>query len=112
MTSMMNVSENNPNASQEEIAKAAKEFESYFLGYVFQMAYESVPKSEFLDQGLGGEFYQSMFMQQLASGGSKGLGLADQITHKMQQRLQNEQNVAPVEDQEDKEQAIEFTGVF
>lgn len=69
-------------SSPEETVRAAKQFESFFVGFVFQTAYEAVPKSEFMNGGLGEDIFSSMFIEQVAAemaSGKKSLGLSEQI---------------------------------
>ncbi len=65
-----------------EAVKAAKDFESFFVGTVFQGVFESVPKSEFMGGGPGGDLYQSLFIQEIVSKAvsGSGLGLSEQIS--------------------------------
>lgn len=70
--------------SSSKMMEAAKKFESYFVGFVFQKAYESVPKSELL--GNQEQVFTGMFIENVADQIAKsprGLGLADQIYHQM-----------------------------
>ena len=70
-------------SSREEAMNAAKQFEAFFTGYVFQTAYEAIPKDEgFLGGGMADEIYGSLFIQQAASGSilsGQGLGMAHQM---------------------------------
>jgi len=61
--------------------KAAREFESFFVGYVFQTAMEAIPKSDDMGGGMGNDIYSSLFVQEAATraASGKGIGLADQI---------------------------------
>ena len=72
-------------AGKQDSAEAAKNFESFFVGYVFQQVFQSIPKSEFMDGGPGHDIYQSMFVEELSSKiANQGLGLAKQIEKKIQ----------------------------
>lgn len=66
---------------EEQAVKAAKDFESFFVGSIFQEAFESMPQSEFMNGGPGGSLYQSLFIQEVATSAvqGSGLGLSEQI---------------------------------
>lgn len=74
-----------PQTDFDKSFKAAKDFESFFVGYVFQTAFQSIPKSEMMDGGMGNEIYQGMFVEQVTQKAveGKGLGLAEQLTRGM-----------------------------
>ncbi len=81
---------------EAKIRKAAQNFESFFVGYIFDMAYQSIPKSEF-SEGVPQDVYQSMFMQKLAEAGSQskqGFGVAQQIMRQLKARSGQESTPA------------------
>ncbi len=74
-----------------KIEKVARDFESYFVGYIFEMASRSIPKEGFLGGSSQEQMYQSMFVQQLSSEGAKspqGFGLAQQLIRQLEGRNQ------------------------
>ena len=73
---------------KEKMMEAAKKFESYFVGFVFEKAYEAVPKSDLFD-GKQQEMFTGMFIQNLSDQLAKaprGIGLADQIYKEMERK--------------------------
>ena len=67
-----------------KMLESAKKFESYFVGFVFQKAYESIPKSDLL--GNQEQMFTGMFIENVSEQIAKsphGLGLADQIYRQM-----------------------------
>ena len=78
-------------------AQAAHEFEAFFIGFVFNTVFKSMPKSGFLSGGSANEVYNSMFMQELGNdltkNPAKGLGLARQMMgmHKYVQSTETQQ---------------------
>lgn len=71
------------------VEKAARDFESYFVGSIFEEAFSSIEKSELSEGGLGDDVYQSMFVQEMAKKASStgaGFGLARQLVREIQQR--------------------------
>lgn len=63
---------------KENVEKAAKEFESFFVYYLLKVMRDSVPKSGLLDPGIGGDIYTSMLDEKIAEGiaSQGGLGLS------------------------------------
>lgn len=68
--------------SKEEAWKAAKKFEGYFMGFIYQKAMDAIPKSEDLGSPLNQEIYQNFFADALSKqveNSPRGLGLAEMI---------------------------------
>ena len=74
-----------------EIEKAAKEFESFFVYYLLKVMRESIPKSGLLNPGVGGEIYTSIMDEKVAEGiaNQGGLGLAHLLIKQMTGRQAN-----------------------
>ncbi len=76
----------NANAATPETSKkAAAEFEAFMIGYIFNLAYKTVPKSGLLGDGSTEEIYQSMFINEVATKvaeSGRGFGLAQQLLPK------------------------------
>lgn len=65
-----------------ELHKAVQDFEAFFVGYVMQMAYRAIPKSDFLGGQSQQEMFQTMFVQEASksiSQGNRGFGLGKMI---------------------------------
>jgi len=78
---LMAFDKNDPKAN----IKAAQDFESFFVGQVFEEAYKAIPKSDLMDDNLGMDFYQTMFIQEAVKNAVKsgrGLGLTEMVTKK------------------------------
>lgn len=71
----------------KDVRKAAQNFEAFFVGYIFQTAYEAIPKSELTEEGgMGNEMYHSLFIQETVSkiiNSGHGFGLANQLAGKL-----------------------------
>ncbi|MBI4239271.1 MAG: peptidoglycan DD-metalloendopeptidase family protein [Deltaproteobacteria bacterium] len=64
------------------MVKAARDFEAFFLGFVYERAYESIPKSELMGGGMADSMYHALFMQEVTAQGVKsgeGVGLAKML---------------------------------
>lgn len=88
-SSLRNVSQGMQNALDnagniDDLDKAAKNFEAFFVGYVMEMAYKSIPKSDFLGSRSQEDMFQSMFIQESAKVASEkgdGFGLAKMLVN-------------------------------
>ena len=58
--------ESTPSVEDQKLRKACQGFEALLVGYMLKTMRETVPKSDFLDEGLSSEFFWSMFDEQLA----------------------------------------------
>ncbi|QQR81094.1 MAG: rod-binding protein [Deltaproteobacteria bacterium] len=75
-------------AKKKKMMESAKKFESYFVGFVFEKAYEAIPKSDFLEGGQQ-DMYTGMFIEEVSNSlaqSPRGIGLADQIYRDMEKR--------------------------
>jgi len=72
-----------PKANPDELRlkKATRDFEALFVAYLLKVMRESVPKSELLGEGFGGEFFQGLMDLEVAAQISRqsSLGLADMV---------------------------------
>lgn len=72
----------------DDLKKAAKEFEAFFLNYLLKTMRESVPKDGLFGGGTGEEIYTSMLDETLSKEMAKkgGIGIAElmlkQLEHK------------------------------
>lgn len=69
--------------------KAARDFEAFFLGFVYERAYESIPKSELMGGGMADSMYHALFMQEVTAQGVKsgeGVGLAKMLLQQWDRR--------------------------
>lgn len=75
------------NKTQEELMKAAQQFESVFIGQLFNMMDKTVERDEMFSGGRGEEMFRSMFYDEvaknIASDSSTSFGLAKQIYEQM-----------------------------
>lgn len=79
---------------KEKLEKSVREFEAYFVGYVFEQAHKAVPKSGFLGDGSHEDMFQSMFIQEIAKEGEKtshGFGLAEAMLRQLSPQKSYEQ---------------------
>ncbi len=68
--------------NMEQAWKAAKKFEAYYVGFVYQTGMNSIPKSEDLGNSINQEVYQGFFSQAISDQVEKsprGIGLAEMI---------------------------------
>ncbi|MBI5191918.1 MAG: rod-binding protein [Nitrospirae bacterium] len=72
--------------SKTDVAKAAKEFESFFAFYLLKVMRESVPKSGLLNSGMSENIYNSIIDENIAEGiaARGGLGLSDLLIRQME----------------------------
>jgi len=75
-------------AEKLRLQKAAKDFEALFIGYMLKSMKSTVPESDYLGDGFGGDIMGSMFDTELAGQISKGSPLG--IAEKMYQKLTGE----------------------
>ncbi|MBF0492338.1 MAG: peptidoglycan DD-metalloendopeptidase family protein [Deltaproteobacteria bacterium] len=69
-------------ANTEQAWKAAKKFEAYYMGFVYQKGMDSIPKSEDFGNSVNQEVYQNFFSQAISDQVEKsphGIGLAEMI---------------------------------
>jgi peptidoglycan hydrolase FlgJ len=88
-----NLSANSKSSSlkEEELKKAASDFESVFVRQFLDLMDTTVTKSEFMRGGQGEEIFKSMLndqiAQNIASDPSTSFGLAKQVYEQMKSRL-------------------------
>lgn len=73
-----NAAENNP----DQAWKAAKKFEAYYVGFIYQKGMDSIPKSDDFGNSTNQEVYQSFFSQAISDQVEKsphGIGLAEMM---------------------------------
>lgn len=71
---------------EESLKKVCREFESIFLTYLVRQMRKAIPKSDFLEGGLAGEFYRDQWDQVLAEKMTEGggIGLAKILYQQLQ----------------------------
>ncbi|MBX7147964.1 rod-binding protein [bacterium] len=86
-----------------EMKQSAKDFEAYFVGSIFQSAYQSIEKSDLFEGGSANELYQSLFIEEMTKAGAnspRGFGLADAMLKQVSGRYgMTEADIAPKETQ-------------
>jgi flagellar protein FlgJ len=79
------------NKTEAELMKAAQQFESVFLGQLFNQMDKTVERDEMFSGGKGEEMFRSMFYDEIAnniaSDPTTSFGLAKQIYEQMKDRL-------------------------
>lgn len=87
---------------KDDLKKAAKEFESYFISYLLKVMRESIPKDSLFGGGKGEEMYRSFQDEELAKKmvDSGGIGLTEIIMRDLgEKRSQN--SLYPLKSDED-----------
>lgn len=71
---------------EEDLKKICRQFESIFLTYFVRQMRKAIPKSDFLEGGLAGEFYRDQWDQALAEKMAEGggIGLAKILYQQLQ----------------------------
>ncbi|GEM_PF-3496340 len=70
-----------------EVVKAAQQFESFFVGYVMDMAFKAVPKSDLFGGQSERDMYHSMYVQEMVKGATQnghGMGISDMLLKQYQ----------------------------
>jgi len=87
--------QNVSNVPDAKMQKAARDFEAYFVGYIFDTAQASIPKTDLSgEEGEGSssnsqDVFQSMFIQEIAKKGAvsgRGFGIAESMLRQVKGR--------------------------
>jgi Rod binding domain-containing protein len=72
-----------------QLKKATRDFESFFYLHVLKAMRSTIPKSDFLKDGLGGEVYNSMFDMELAKkmSGSSANSLSELLYRSLEKHI-------------------------
>ncbi len=72
-------------SNPQQLRQAAEDFESLFVYYMLRTMRKTIPKSGLLGNGMGGDLWESMFDQQLATEVARGtsLGIAEMLIQQL-----------------------------
>lgn len=82
------------NISSQDIKKASKEFEAFFIYYLLKIMRQTIPDGGLMGHGISKEIYTSIMDEKIAEGIAErgGLGLSDFLTKNIPHIIENEKD--------------------